>query len=118
MRGNAAVFNRFVQYGGRLYVSTITIGELTAWMFRTNLPVKLQSAFGDLQRDVVILDVTQDVAAKYGEVRAHQLHHGTRSPQVDLWIACTALTHDLTVVTHNTADFVNIPNLRLVDWLT
>jgi predicted nucleic acid-binding protein len=28
------------------------------------------------------------------------------------------MTHLLTLVTHNTADFQNIPNLRLDDWLT
>jgi len=32
-------------------------------------------------------------------------------------IASVALAHDLTLVTHNTADFQRIPCLRLVDWL-
>jgi len=36
----------------------------------------------------------------------------------DLLIASVALAHDLTLVTHNSADFPNIPNLRLEDWLT
>jgi tRNA(fMet)-specific endonuclease VapC len=36
---------------------------------------------------------------------------------VDLLIAAVALTHDLTLVTHNTQHFQNIPNLRLEDWL-
>ncbi len=33
-------------------------------------------------------------------------------------IAAVALTHDLTLVTHNTADFISVPGLRLVDWLS
>lgn len=32
-------------------------------------------------------------------------------------IASVALLHNLTLVTHNTADFRNIPGLRLEDWL-
>jgi tRNA(fMet)-specific endonuclease VapC len=32
-------------------------------------------------------------------------------------IASVALVHDLTLVTHNTADYQNIPGLRLDDWL-
>jgi len=32
-------------------------------------------------------------------------------------IASVALVHDLTLVTHNTADFQRIPQLRLDDWL-
>ncbi|MFO0904038.1 MAG: type II toxin-antitoxin system VapC family toxin [Pirellulales bacterium] len=35
----------------------------------------------------------------------------------DLMIGCVALVHDLTLVTHNTADYRNIPDLRLVDGL-
>ena len=29
----------------------------------------------------------------------------------------TALVHGLTMVTHNTADYANIPGLTVVDWL-
>jgi tRNA(fMet)-specific endonuclease VapC len=36
---------------------------------------------------------------------------------MDLLIASVALVHDLTLVTHNTADYQNIPGLRLDDWL-
>ncbi len=34
-----------------------------------------------------------------------------------MMIASVALVHDLTLVTHNTADYQNIPGLRLDDWL-
>ena len=33
-------------------------------------------------------------------------------------IASVALVYDLTLVTHNTVDFRNIPGLRLNDWLS
>jgi tRNA(fMet)-specific endonuclease VapC len=36
---------------------------------------------------------------------------------MDLLIASTALAHGLTLVTHNTQDFTNIPGLNLEDWL-
>jgi tRNA(fMet)-specific endonuclease VapC len=32
-------------------------------------------------------------------------------------IASAALVHNLTLVTHNTTDYRNIPGLRLDDWL-
>jgi len=32
-------------------------------------------------------------------------------------IASAALVYDLTMVTHNTNDYQNIPGLRLADWL-
>jgi predicted nucleic acid-binding protein len=39
-------------------------------------------------------------------------------PHADLMIASVALVHDLTLVTHNTADYQHVPGLRLEDWLT
>ena len=32
-------------------------------------------------------------------------------------IASTALTHRLVLVTHNVADYANVPGLTVVDWL-
>jgi len=36
---------------------------------------------------------------------------------MDLLNAATALVHDLTLVTHNLQDYVNVPGLRVEDWL-
>jgi tRNA(fMet)-specific endonuclease VapC len=36
---------------------------------------------------------------------------------MDLMIAAVALVHNLTLVTHNRADYQHIPGLRLDDWL-
>jgi len=35
-----------------------------------------------------------------------------------LFIAATALVHDLTLITHNVKDFQHIPDLLIEDWLT
>ncbi len=34
----------------------------------------------------------------------------------DMLIAAIALTHDLTVVTHNCGEFNRVPGLRVEDW--
>ena len=61
--------------------------------------------------------MTDPVARKFGEVRAGLLDAGQSVPELDLLIASTALVHNLTVVTHNTQDYANIPGLNLEDWL-
>jgi predicted nucleic acid-binding protein len=71
----------------------------------------------DFLADVVILDVTPDVARRYGEVQAGLLDAGQPAPEMDLLIGATALVHDLTVVTHYHHHFARIPGLRLDDWL-
>jgi tRNA(fMet)-specific endonuclease VapC len=45
------------------------------------------------------------------------LRQGITVGEPDVMIAAVALVHNLTLVTHNTADFQRIPGLRLDDWL-
>jgi tRNA(fMet)-specific endonuclease VapC len=52
-----------------------------------------------------------------GKTRGLLLQKGISVLTVDLMIASAALVHNLTLVTHNTADFQNVPGLRLDDWL-
>ena len=42
---------------------------------------------------------------------------GTPMPDMDGLIAATALSENLTLVTHNVADFEAVPDLRIEDWL-
>jgi tRNA(fMet)-specific endonuclease VapC len=117
LKGDALVWKRFLQYSGGLHVSTVTMGKLFTWVFRANAsPAQLQGLL-DLLRDRTVLEATSDVARKFGSVRAHLLDQGLVVPEVDLFIASTALVHGLTVVTHNVADYANIPGLTVVDWL-
>jgi len=117
LKGDRLLWNRFMQYGGGLSVSTVTAGELFTWALRANAaPARLQGLL-DLLRDMTVLEVTLDVARKFGEVRAGLLDHGQAAPEMDLLIGSTALVHGLTMVTHNVADYANIPGLRVVDWM-
>lgn len=117
LKGEARLWQRFMQYGGRLYASTITVAELYAWVLRSKSPPRRRQALEDLLRDVRIIDVDSEVARRYGEVRASQLDRGELTPPLDLLNAAVALVHDLIVVTHDTQDFVNVPDLRIDDWL-
>lgn len=50
-------------------------------------------------------------------MRAWQLDRGLLTPDLDLLNGAVALFHDFTLVTHNTHDYVNVPGLKLEDWL-
>jgi tRNA(fMet)-specific endonuclease VapC len=71
----------------------------------------------DLRQEVHVADFDAPCAEKFGEVRGTLLQQGVSVPTADLMIASAALVHNLTLVTHNTADFQNIPGLQLEDWL-
>jgi tRNA(fMet)-specific endonuclease VapC len=116
LKGNRAVANRFLQYTGGLHISAVTLGELYTWAMRLKAPPKRAQSLQEFLGDVTVLDVTPTVARRFGELRAALFDQGRPPPDMDLLIGATALVHDLTLVTHNTADFSNIPGLRILDW--
>lgn len=117
MRGRRRVFSKCIQHGGRLHISAITLGELHGWVDRSQAPLSRQEALIHLLGFVVVLPVDERVARKFGAIRANQLDSGRPTPQMDLMIASTAIVHGLTLVTHNTRDYADIPGLSLVDWM-
>jgi len=117
LKGNNAVATRFIQYGGRLHVSAVSLGEIFAWALRAKAPPNRMKNLLEMLRLVDLVDVNSDVARRFGETKTHMLDHGLSAPDLDLLNAATALVHDLIMVTHNTADYTNIPGLTVVDWL-
>lgn len=111
------ISNKFLQYAGGLHISTITLGELYAWAMRSAASAKRLQGLREMLSDVHVLDVTVEVSEKFGQIQAMLLDTGKPAPGMDLMIAATALVHNLTLVTHNTQDFTDIPDLRLADWL-
>jgi tRNA(fMet)-specific endonuclease VapC len=110
--------HRFVQHSGQLYISTLAVAELYTWAYQRSDPQSLADRIErELLADVRVLDFDSECARKFGEVRGTLLVRGIVVSRIDLMIGCVALVHDLTLVTHNTADYRNIPDLRLVDWL-
>jgi tRNA(fMet)-specific endonuclease VapC len=60
-----------------------------------------------------------DVASeRYGEIRLTLERQGRQIGPNDLFIAAVALAHDMELVTHNKAEFLRVPGLRVVDWET
>jgi len=115
----AGLMHRFVQHSAQLNTSTIVLGELSVWAFhRSNPAPVIQRVEQDLLPDLNLLDFDSDCAKEFGRVRGTLLRQGISVSRTDLMIASVALAHDLTLVTHNTSDYRNIPGLRLEDWLS
>ncbi len=110
--------HRFIQYGGGLFLPTLVLGELYAGAYHASNPVPLLQKIVDLLQDVQVLPFDVACAEQFGKIRGQLLQQGISVPVMDLLIASIALVHNLTLVTHNTADFQRIPGLRLDDWLT
>jgi tRNA(fMet)-specific endonuclease VapC len=114
----AGLMHRFVQHAGRLFIPSIVLGELYAWAYQRSSPQPLLDRIdNELLADVAVLDFDRRSAAEFGRIHGQLLRRGQSVSRLDLLIAAVALSHDLTLVTHNTQDFESVPGLRLENWL-
>lgn len=117
LRRPAKLAHRFIQHAGGLAILTIVLAELYTGAYKHSSPSKLLALIADLLQEVQLLDFDAACAERFGQVRGTLLQQGITVSRMDLLIASVALVHNLTLVTHNTADYQNIPGLRLDDWL-
>lgn len=81
-------------------VSVVAVGELYAGVLLADGATRAQRLrlLAAVLSDVTVLDVDRAVTTAYGELR---MAASGRSPSNDLWIAATALAHDLVLVTRD-----------------
>ncbi len=106
---------RFALMPERLAVSVVTIGELRAGVLAaTSVGVRdrrLATLTRALRLDPVPID--QSVAETWARLRVSLLEFGLRMPVNDSWIAATAMTLGIPVVTQDD-DFLHAPGLEVI----
>jgi tRNA(fMet)-specific endonuclease VapC len=117
MRRPGGLAHRLLQHTGRLAIPTIVLAELYAGAYRHRDGPRLLGLIADLVQELRVLDFDAASAEQFGKLRGVLSPQGVTVSTPDLMIASVALVHDLTLVTHNTADFESIPGLRVEDWL-
>jgi predicted nucleic acid-binding protein len=84
-------------------VSAVTIAELQAGVLAaadTDVRARRLATLGAVA-DIEVLVVDEAVAASWALLRVHLAESGRRLNVNDLWIAATALTHELPVITQD-----------------
>jgi len=118
LKNNRAVTGKVMLHFGGLSLSVVTVGELLVWALRSNAPLTRLKGIQDLVAAANVIEVNLTVAEKYAEIRAALLDRGLDSGPMDLLNAAIALVHNMTMVTHNVADYAIIPGLSIDDWQT
>jgi len=116
LKNHPSVVRRVIMHYGSLSVSTVTAGELLAWAGRVNAPPSRLQGILDFLSACHVLDVNYPVAEIFGRIRAQLLDQGRPIGVPDLLNASVALTHNLTIVTHNIADYRDVPGITIIDW--
>ena len=117
LKNDPIVVGRVMLHYGGLNLSVITVGELLTWALRAHAPPDRLKGIQDLLKGANVLDVSLSIAEKFGEIRAELLDAGKTVGEMDLLNGATALVHSLTMATHNTKDYSDIPGLTIDDWL-
>lgn len=114
---HTTLIQRFRQYDPRQTVlcsmvkAELLRGALRSQRVELNLE-RLAIFFAPLKS----LPFDDSAAEHFARVGAELMKRGTPIGPNDLVIAATALAHQVTLVTHNTAEFSRVPGLRLEDW--
>ncbi len=95
---------------------SIVKAELYAGGFGSNNPAKTLEERDLFMKMFVSLPFDDRAALIYGQERARLYKAGQPIGPNDLLIASIALANNLTLVTHNTAEFSRVINLKLEDW--
>lgn len=109
MRRPAKLAHRLIQYQGLFAVSSVTLGKLYAGAHKHSQWTKILGLITDLRIQIQVLDFDAVCAETFGQIRGTLLQQRISVSTTDLMFASAALVHDLTMVTHNTKDYQNIP---------
>lgn len=97
------------------YLTSIVLGELYIGVNRVTNKAKHLKKVNDFLKLCTVLDVDSTFAVYYGEIVAALYKKGKPLPINDVWIAATALQHDLTLITRD-KHFNEISNLKMKSW--
>lgn len=114
LRGDAAVGAQ-IKANSRLYLLIAALGELYYGAYHTEHRDKQLGRIRSFLPLVQTVHHDNDVAERYGKLKARLAELGSMIPENDLWIAATCLAHDLTLASRD-AHFESVEGLRLVRW--
>jgi tRNA(fMet)-specific endonuclease VapC len=109
------VNDNFLKYKDK-QMSVISYGELIFGAMKSKSVEKNLETVNDIKSIFPIIDINCDIMKTFGEIKAYIQKIGKPVDDMDLLISATAISNGMTLVTHNTKHFENIPNLKLEDW--
>lgn len=99
-----------------ILVSSITVGEMEYGAAKSHWGERTRQIMHAFLANYDTLPFTEQDAALFGAFRAQLEAAGITIGVLDVMIAAQGVANNLTVVTHNTREFIRIPGIKLEDW--
>ena len=112
--GNKAIADKISKLA-TFYISAIVLGELYIGVNRVTNKTKHLKMLNNFLNLCTVLNVSDLTAKFYGEVIAYLYKKGKPIPTNDVWIAATALEHNLIIATRD-EHFKEIDGIRIEKW--
>lgn len=112
-RGLTTTVDRFFanRAGERFFITFTIAGELAC-----GHSASPRKDWEKLCRPYPVLPWSSEIAWQYGGIYRALAAQGKLIGANDMWIAATALAHDMGVATRNTDEFSRVPGLVVVTW--
>lgn len=99
-----------------LYISSITLAELMYGVEKSRKPEQNRNALLQFLTLIDIKEFSEKAAIEYGKIRAFLENQGTHIGPLDTLIAAHAVSENMILVTHNTKEFLRVPDLTVENW--
>jgi tRNA(fMet)-specific endonuclease VapC len=96
-------------------VCIVSLGEIFDGAFGSADPQRELRVFREYLADFAVVLLTDSIMETFARIRSTLRSHGRLIPDIDLQIAATAVTLDLTLVTRNLRHFARVPGLKIYD---
>ena len=114
IKGKQSAIDLVESLDGELYSSYICLAELYEGVLRSQQPKEKETGLKTFFKSLSsIFGIDENIANKFGEVRAWLKQKGEVIEDFDIINAATCLVYDLTLVTYNQKHFSRIPHLKL-----
>jgi tRNA(fMet)-specific endonuclease VapC len=100
-----------------IYISAIVLGELYVGAYRSDNEEVKKAEIHELLSNGILLGIDRQVIERYGMLKTQLLNKGRPIPENDIWIAATALRHNLPVYSYD-KHFKEIEDLNVFNPLT
>jgi tRNA(fMet)-specific endonuclease VapC len=100
----------------RLFISSITVAELYFGAYNSSRVIDNLKLTNELISEINILNFDPKSGEQFGKIKADMKNKGKMINDSDLFIAATAISNNLVLVTNNEKHFQRIEDLTIQNW--